>query len=59
MMALGTMGGVITDTAMACDAEEPQALFATTEMLPLELPAVAVIELVVELPDQPNGKVQV
>ena len=37
----------------------PQALFATMEILPPIAPKVAVIELVVEVPLQPLGNVQV
>ena len=37
----------------------PQPLFAFTEIEPPAVPLVTVIVLVVELPDQPEGKVQV
>ena len=37
----------------------PQLLFAFTEIIPPEVPAVAFIELVVELPVHPEGNVQV
>ena len=42
------------------DAElVPQLLVAVTVMFPPEAPAVAFIEVVVEEPDHPGGKVQV
>jgi len=37
----------------------PHALLALTEIVPPLAPAVAFIEVEVELPDQPDGKVQV
>ena len=37
----------------------PHALFATTEIIPDDVPEVTVIEVVVEVPDQPEGNVQV
>jgi hypothetical protein len=37
----------------------PQPLFAFTAMTPLVVPVVKVIEVVVEVPDQPAGYVQV
>lgn len=39
--------------------EDPQLLFAVTEMVPALAPAVALIVFVVELPDHPTGNVQV
>ena len=57
-MIPGVEGVVFTVTARVRTGEEPQALFAVTEMVPLDDPAVAIIEFVTELPDQPLGKVQ-
>lgn len=59
LMAPG-VGGIIFIT-MACEeaAEVPQPLLAVTVMLPAVELAVAVIELVVDVPVQPPGKVQV
>ena len=37
----------------------PQELFAVTDIVPPEVLGVPVIDDVVELPDQPEGKVQV
>ena len=37
----------------------PQELFAVTLMFPPDVPDVIVIELVVLVPDQPEGSVQV
>ena len=37
----------------------PQLLLAFTEIVPPVLPVVVIIELVVEVPVQPDGKVQV
>ena len=48
----------MTDTLNVRGLLEPHELFAVTEMVPL-VPAVAVIDVVVELPLQPPGKVQV
>ncbi len=39
--------------------EEPHALFAVTDIVPPAVPAVVVMLLVVEVPLQPLGKVQV
>ena len=46
---------------MACEeaADVPHVLDAVTEMFPLVALAVAVIELVVDVPVQPPGNVQV
>ena len=46
-----------TVTANVCAAEAPQVLAAATETFPLAL-AVAVIELVVDVPVQPPGIIQ-
>lgn len=37
----------------------PQLLTATTEIVPEEEPAVVVMELVLDVPDHPEGSVQV
>ena len=58
-MIPGVAGGVFTVTAKVCAEEDPQELFAMTEIVPLEASAVVEIELVVEVPLQPPGKVQV
>ena len=58
-MVPGCVGPAFTVTDKVCTAELPQALLATTVMLPPVEPAVVEIELVVLLPDQPLGKVQV
>ena len=42
-----------------CAVPDPQLLLAVTEIVPIVLPAVTVIELVVELPVHPGGKVHV
>ena len=55
----GVDGIEFTVTAKVLAADEPQELFAVTDMFPLVVLAVAVIELDVEEPVQPEGKVQV
>jgi hypothetical protein len=46
-------------TTKTCAMELPQVLFATTLILPPVAPAVVVIELVLEVPVHPEGKVHV
>ena len=58
-MLPGCAGTGVTDTDRVLGVLGPQALFAVTEMVPPLLPGVALIEVVVELPDQPEGSVQV
>ena len=53
----GTEQLTATDKVLA--ALEPQLLFAFTEIVPPADPAVAVIEVVVEVPLQPEGNVHV
>ena len=48
-----------TDIVKTCADELPQALFATTEIIPPVAPAVALILLVVDVPDHPPGSVHV
>ena len=48
---------VFTDKVL--EELEPQPLFATTEIVPPLVPVVHVIEVEVELPDHPDGVVQV
>jgi len=57
-MVPGVVGMVFTVIAKFCAAEDPQALVAITEIVPLVASAVAEIELVVDVPLQPPGKVQ-
>ena len=59
LMAAGVGG--ITFTTMACEdaTEVPQPLLAVTVMLPAVELAVAVKELVVDVPDHPLGNVHV
>ena len=49
---------VVTVTPNVRGADEPYALFAVTEMVPL-MPAVAIMLLVVLVPLQPDGNVHV
>ncbi len=58
-MAPGVPGKAVTVTGKVCAAEVPQALVAVTVMLPLVAPAVVVRLVVVLLPVQPAGVVQV
>ena len=58
-MVPGGTGTVLTVILFVCAADEPHALFAVTVIFPLFKPAVAAIEVVVEVPDQPPGNVQV
>lgn len=58
-MLPGIAGAVIIVTASVCADEEPHELFAVTVMFPPEEPAVALIELEVDAPVQPEGNVHV
>ena len=55
----GWAGAVFTVTTRVRAMEVPQLLFATTEIVPPELPAVALIVFDALVPLQPEGKVQV
>jgi hypothetical protein len=55
----GVGGAVINATASVCAEEVPQSLLAVTVIFPGVALAVAVIEFVVEVPVQPDGKVHV
>ena len=55
----GVAGAVFTVTDNVCAVDEPQVLFAVTEILPLVEPEVAVMLFVVLVPDQPPGNVHV
>ncbi len=57
----GVFPGTSTETVTATDEEpeDPHVLFAVTVMFPLAALGIAVIELVVDVPDQPNGNVHV
>ena len=54
-----TCGVGFTTTVKLCAADEPQALFAVTEILPPVVPLVAFIVCVVDVPLHPPGNVQV
>jgi hypothetical protein len=49
----------VTVTARVLAVPEPQELFADTETFPLLALTVAVMEFEVEVPFQPDGRVQV
>ena len=55
----GCDGIGFTVTLNSCGCEEPHVLFATTVISPLTEPAAALMELVTELPVQPDGIVHV
>jgi hypothetical protein len=57
-MEPGWAGVAITEITRVCGADAPQEFTAVTEMLPPEVPAVTEMELVVLVPDQPEGNVQ-
>jgi hypothetical protein len=59
LIALGACGAFSTLTLSDCGADAPQALFATTAMLPLLFPTETLMLFEVETPDQPLGKTQV
>jgi len=54
-----TVGGTVTVTDRPVKPPGPQALLPVTVMLPLVIPAVAVIVLVVDVPDHPEGSTHV
>lgn len=55
----GVAGMGVTVTANVLAGDDPQALFAVTVIFPLVALAVAVMELVLEVPVQPPGSTQV
>jgi hypothetical protein len=55
----GVAGIGVTFTVIVLAVPGPQELFAATEMVPLDAPAVVEIELVVDVPLHPEGKVHV
>jgi hypothetical protein len=55
----GVAGMLIEVTSSVCGADEPQALFAVTVIVPLRELAVVVMFLVAEVPVQPPGSVHV
>ena len=59
LMVPGVDGIELTVTPNVFAADEPQELLAVTEMFPPDVPAVALIEFVEEVPDQPFGNVHV
>lgn len=59
VMLPGVAGIEVTVTASVCADDEPQLLFVVTETLPLVELAVAVMFVVVDVPDHPEGNVHV
>src|ERR1043165_5075842 len=59
LMVVGVVAVGITYTANVCAVELPQLLSAVTLMLPPVAPEVGLIEILVEVPDQPLGNVHV
>ena len=57
-IAPGVAGMLLTVTFSVWGGLLPQILFATTEIVPPLVPAVALTELVPDAPDQPEGKTQ-
>ncbi len=55
----GCAGADVTVATSVRAVDGPQVLFAVTEIVPPALPTVVVIELVVLVPVQPLGNVQV
>jgi hypothetical protein len=55
----GVAGIEFTVTANVCAGEVPHTLSAVTVIFPLVVPAVVVIEFVVDVPLQPDGVVHV
>ena len=55
----GWAGTVVTDTLKVREMPAPHELLAVTEIVPPVAPATAVIDVEVELPVQPVGKVHV
>lgn len=59
VMVPGTAGTVLSVIPRVFGEVEPQVLLAVTVMFPPEVFATALIELVVETPVHPGGRVQV
>jgi hypothetical protein len=55
----GIAGVVLTVTAKVCGVDDPHAPLAITDIFPLELPAVVLMLVVVDVPLQPPGNVHV
>lgn len=58
-MSPGCPGITVDETFTKLAVLEPHKLFAVTEIVPPVAPGVAVIEVEVELPVQPDGNVHV
>jgi hypothetical protein len=58
-MALGVVNGDSTATGMLDADVVPHVFVAVTARVPPAEPAVAVMEVVFEVPDHPSGSVQV
>ena len=59
LIAAGCAGVLLIATLSVCAAPVPQALFATTVIVPPVLPEIALSVGVIELPIHPPGSVQV
>ena len=59
VMAPGWAGTVVTDVVKVLAVLVPQALPAVTDIVPPVAPAVAVMEVEVEVPDHPAGRLHV
>ena len=59
VISSGWPGMIVTVTLKVFAVPEPHELFAVTEISPPVAPAVAVIDVVVEVPLHPDGNVHV
>lgn len=59
VMGPGVEGMLVEDTLNVLAGVEPQELFAVTEIFPPVLDATVVIDVEVDKPVQPEGRVQV
>lgn len=59
MVMVGLAGVVVTVIANTCGVDEPHALVAVTEMVPLVAFAAVVMDVVADVPVHPAGNVHV